>query len=88
MTSSKRDYIYNSGFDVWAFVFNLFNANKAMSLCMCTRTRALKEETQTFNAEGLVFCYYKLSCCGYAIISVDVDHVRIRDRTKHQTAAT
>lgn len=39
-------------------------------------------------SEGLVFCYYKFSCCGYATISVDVDHVGIRDRTKHQTAAT
>lgn len=66
MTSSKWDYIYNSGLDVWAFVFNLFNANKARSLCMCTRTRALKEEIHSRFLmlrfyEGLVFCYYKFS---------------------------
>jgi len=50
MTSSRRDYIYNSSFDVWVFVSNIFNVDRVTlpwSLCMCARMRALKVEIRT-----------------------------------------
>lgn len=43
MTSSTRDYFYNSGFDVWAFVSNVFNANRldTVSVFVCVEESEL-----------------------------------------------
>lgn len=60
--------------------------------CECENESFKRRDSHRFLmlrfSEGLAFCYYKFSCCGYATLFMDVDHVGIRDWSMHQTAAT